>query len=274
MKNKTALIVAVVLGLIAVFAIQSYVSRVKRAAYKGTELVKVVVAKEDITRGTIIKKEIIASRGIPGKFVDSRAVLTREYENIIGQPIRYTIKKGQPILWSDLGGGRVKGLASIIGGGERAITIAVDDITGVSGLLQPNDHVDILGTFGVKVPGQEGARGGTEMTTITLLQDVTVLAAGEEMTGSMARSAKRFGVSGGYSSLTLSVTPVEAELLVFAEQQGKLSLALRNPEDIGIKENIPKITFDYIGRLTEIRQLMKERKKRIEVIRGKQKTME
>jgi Flp pilus assembly protein CpaB len=79
--------------------------------------------------------------------------------------------------------------------------------------------------------------------TFTLLQDVSVLATGDQLAnedfGSTRGSRAR-----GYSTVTLELTMEEAEVLVFAQTvKGALTLSLRNPEDVLFKENLPEINF-------------------------------
>ena len=119
-------------------------------------------------------------------------------------------------------------MAGIITKGERALSIAVGGVAAVSGFIKPNDHIDILMTVRDRESGEEA--------TITLLQNMTVLAAGQQMSEANQDNS-------GYSSLTLLVTSEEAELLVFAQQKGQLVTVLRNPEDIDTREDIPKISF-------------------------------
>jgi len=84
-----------------------------------------------------------------------------------------------------------------------------------------------------------------EQVTLTVLQKVTVIATGRETTRSLSRaSADR---SGSYSTVTLLVTPREAETLIACEQnRGRLTLALRNPDDLGYEDELPTVDFKYI----------------------------
>jgi pilus assembly protein CpaB len=109
----------------------------------------------------------------------------------------------------------------------------VDSISGVSGLLTPGDRVDLLGTFPVSskeelIPDASGG-GSVGYVTMTLLQNVTLLAVGQQLS---SVSAQQDGRRNNYSTVTLSVTVDEAELLTIAQTRGKLMLLLRNREDI------------------------------------------
>lgn len=256
MNKKTVITigVAIACGLLAIFLVNSYISGKEKALYQGMEMVTIVVITQEARAGEKITPEMIAKREVPEKYVDTNAVLAKDYELLIGQSLVYPLKRGDAVLWSSLASEaeRLKtGLASIITKGERALSIAVGGVAGVSGFIKPNDHIDILLTVRSRENGEDA--------TITLLQNMTVLATGNQMSS----SAKD---NNGYSSMTLLVTSEEAELLVFAQQKGQLVSVLRNPEDIETREDIPKITFSDILK-DEFRKNIQEKRDRIEIIK-------
>ena len=121
------------------------------------------------------------------------------------------------------------------------MSIAVGGEAAVSGLVAPNDHVDILGTFTF---ASKTLPGEMESSTLTVLQDVTILATGRELAGAQTRGGRS---SSGYSMVTLEVTPREAELLVFAQHvRGQLFLTLRNGEDVGFESELPDVNFEHL----------------------------
>ena len=88
---------------------------------------------------------------------------------------------------------------------------------------------------------------------------MTVLAAGDALSGLQSESSR-------YGSLTLLVTLEEAEILIFAQQKGRLVTVLRHPEDIETRDDIPKVKFEDILE-TEYRRDLQTTRNRIEVIR-------
>ena len=96
----------------------------------------------------------------------------------------------------------------------RAVSIPVSGAAGVSGMVRPNDCVDVLGSF--VLPSSTGSTDPSEMemVTLTVLQNVTVLAIGSDTQRTISDRKN----NSGYSSVTLQVTPREAEVLVFAQQ--------------------------------------------------------
>src|SRR5581483_2256204 len=136
--------------------------------------------------------------------------IRRGEENVIlGRPVSGKIAAGDDILWSDLElqkSSATRQLSAAVQRGQRALTIPVDMSGSLAGMLKPGDRIDILGTF---------ARGqGTDWATVTLLQNVLVIATGdirgdgEESSGGGSAQGPRT-----FSNITVSVDLEEAELL-------------------------------------------------------------
>ena len=84
-----------------------------------------------------------------------------------------------------------------------------------------------------------------ELVTLTMMQDVLVLATGKETAKTQLLGDNR-AVS-AYNSVTLEVTPREAEMLAFSEQiKGRISLSLRNPDDVYFEKTLPRVNFEII----------------------------
>jgi pilus assembly protein CpaB len=258
-KTMISMGAALVFGLLAVFMVNRYISKKESEIYKGMELVPVVAITRDTRAGEKITTEIIAKRDVPQKFAPTNAVDPKDFELLIGQKLLYPMKRGDTVLWTSLSSDaeklKAKGLAAAVTKGQRALSIAIDEVGGVGGLIKPNDHIDILCTVRSEATGQEA--------TLTLLQNITVLATGRTMAGD-AKPGREGG--GGYGTLTLQVTLEEAELLVFAQKRTSLQTILRNPEDIDTREDIPKVGFSDILK-DEYRRGLQERRNKIEIIK-------
>jgi len=252
MKNKFPLIVAALVGVVAFFAIQSYVNKMERATQAQLRGDPVVAASRDIAAGTELTMPMIMAKPVPRKFIPSQAVEgVAQVKQIIGRKTAVPIKAGQIVLWSDLAGENRGGLASVIPTGEGAYTVSIGK--GVKpALLQPSDHVDIIGSFTVPKPGfsmpastTANFRQGPDMVNIVLLQNVTVLAVGDQFSG----ASRAQGPTGG--DLTLSLTLPEAQLLMFASEHGELGAILRRAGDAEVKPRaeLPRLTFDAIDKL-------------------------
>lgn len=256
--NKKILITiacSVAAGIIAVVLVNYYITKQEKAIYKGMELVSVIAVTKDVPAGTKLTGSMLAKRKVPEKYVHGNAVDPKDANLVIGQILNFPLKRSDPILWTDLqeeGGVLRPGLAGTVTKGERALSIAVDSVSGVSGLLKPNDHIDVLCTVRSQETGEEA--------TITLVQNITILATGSALSGEKpTRHA-------GYGTLTLLVTLEEAELLVFAQTKGRIVALLRNPEDIDTSKDIPRVTFSDVMK-KEYRKQIQQRRDRIEVIK-------
>jgi pilus assembly protein CpaB len=264
MKQKLILIASVIIGLLAAVLTKSYLTAKERELSKWkaqfeqrNAKVAVAAVKKDIPSGTVLTLADIGGievieRGMRGHFVKAADHLT-----LIGRKTVNVLKEGSPIFWSDIEGGApgARGLSGDIKQRMRAISINVSGSASVSGMVQPNDHVDVLGTF--SFPSKE-ISGEMELVTMTIMQNVLVLATGKETSKSMLLATRPS--SSSYNSVTLEVTPREAEMLAFTEQiKGRLALALRNPTDIYYEKTLERVDFKKIQ--AEIEQLNEFRQK-------------
>lgn len=274
MKNRIPLIVAVVLGIVVVFAIQNYVAGIREQANNQLRGRPVVAAAVNIEPGTEITEQMLKDISIPPRYIPRQALTSlEEKRQVVGRTVRVAVPADTPLLWSDLEVEKRGGLSALIPEGERAFT--VDISAGVdSKLLQLNDRVDILGIFEEPAEtGPVGPAGGapgyaTDQTVcVVLLQNVNILALGETI--GEVYSQDIAGMSGG--GVTFSVTLQEAQLLMYAAQHGDLAMALRREGEIQVFErgDLPRITMAELetitGRLDDQRQ-----SRTIEVMRGRE----
>jgi len=128
-------------------------------------------------------------------------------------------------------------------------------------LLTPGDRVDVLGTFPVSDETQlvKDATGQKAVgyVTMTLLQNVTLLAVGTMLSNVNAEAPEK---RHSYSSVTMSVTVDEAELLTIAQTRGKLMLLLRNRDDVEVA-TVTRRTLKEV--LEDLEVIQREREKRI-----------
>lgn len=125
-------------------------------------------------------------------------------------------------------------------------------------MVRPNDSVDVLGSFVLPAAGAAGKTDELEMVTLTVLQNVTILAIGSDTQRTFSERKN----NSGYGTVTLQVTPREAEVLVFAQQmKGKLFLTLRNPADIYFEPELERVDFNQIER--ELKSLNQYRQEKI-----------
>lgn len=258
MKNKLIMTVAVLVAGLAFFMNWSYLRKEREALYEGAVKVKVIVPKRDLPSMTVLAIEDLALREEFKSAVGANAFYEDDLDSLLGKKLLFPVRRGDPLLWSQVDMPRRirSGLSPVIEKGKRAVSLSIAGAQAVSGLVQPNDHVDILGTF--TFPARDNPKQ-VESITLTLMQNVSVIATGSNIAGQRDRGGER---SGGYSTVTFAVTPREAELLVFAQQtRGQLYLSLRNPEDRNYESELPSVNFDYIEAV--LQELNEKRQKEI-----------
>ncbi len=190
MKNKLALVVAVVLGLIAVYGIARWQQGEKAKYEQKFKTVRVAAAGKRIPAGTVLDRTCLLSEeskdgkvllGIekPETAVTGENIMVGDEDRLIGLTINRTVERGDDLLVSYFRQ-PVEKLDTQLHLGERAITLRVDAISGVASNITPGSHVDIIGTFplaqqaGAAAPMR--AAGAAASRTLLLFQDVTVIA--------------------------------------------------------------------------------------------------
>ncbi len=213
-KQIATVILALGLGLIATFLTGQYV---QNSVTKQTK----AMTKEYAQHTASLKKEMELNEG-------KLEALGQRYEDLVrlvqAMPkggAAEPVKPQQPIDQNTFSG--------VMSAGKRAITIQVDTLSAIGGLLSPGDFVDVIATL--KIP--EGVKGigkdKTKDVVTVLFQNLQVLAVGTLF--------KSIGGVGLYEdrqrtnliNVTLAVSPQEAGLLTFAQANGKLQLSLRSP---------------------------------------------
>lgn len=238
LTRRQAFAVAAVIALIVAALVYFVLSR-ETAPPEDVEpqQVSVLVAERDIPAFSTITSEMISSKEMDTRAVPSGALT--EPEQAIAKISQNAIIKGQTLTGADVGPRSAQqGLTFVIPGGMRAVTVALDPISGVGGFVFPGDRVDVLTTF----------QQGEVAMTKTILQSVEVLAMNEQTTrpGAQTGGVQATDQSGQpaegaataeapatiqVKSATLAVTPDQAQKLLLAAYKGAVHLALRPREE-------------------------------------------
>ena len=251
MKHKLVPFVSVAIGVIAFILTSTYLRNQlaeleaeRERLHAGARKIWVVAAARPIPKNTIIEQSDLGKREVYQTETAGRdPVVPEDAPLIIGKRATFNVETNQVLFWTDIEGSRPLsvGLSATIKSGMRAISLPVSGSAAVSGMIQPNDRIDVLGTF--SFPSDTMA-DEMETVTLTVLQDVTVLATGTRMANSASQRSQK---TTSYNSVTLEVTPREAELLVFAQHtQGRISFSLRNPTDVYFEKDLPEINFNHL----------------------------
>ena len=267
MKRKIVLIASLVAGLVAALLTRFYIAAkdaevrdFKEAFDAKYGTMWVLCFKRDVPSGTVLSKGDLQLKKVPKLGLQGQAVDEEGFRDVVGRKLLYGRKERETLFWADVEGGNpaVTGLSADIKRQMRAVSINCSGAASVSGMVRPNDHVDVIGTFDLTDPSLSSGPRAKSLVTCTILQNVLVLATGQQ-TAKM--QAKAFGAA-GYSTVTLEVTPREAEMLAFAEQiKGRLVLTLRNRNDTHYEKELPKVDFDKIcGEIEELNQKRQQQK--------------
>jgi pilus assembly protein CpaB len=231
--NRKALLASLFIAAVGVVLMVMYRERYEEQTAGGDQ-VAVLMAAQDIPLGTVVSEKMLTVRSKREAYVESRHVRAADVSRVIGVRVSMEVKAGESILWSDLAveTGERRDLSALVRSGMRAITIQTDETATFGGLLRPGDHIDVFLT---------AARGTGRDTraTVPLLQNALVLAVGRD-TGDIAEGLQRR--PGSDSQVTLGVTLAQAQALTLAEDRGRLTLALRNPDDTALDADHPQTT--------------------------------
>ncbi len=210
-KGMTYMALAVVAGLVAAFGIQRYVAHKTYIPPVATG--QVVVSTAEVSPGNALSAGAVKVVSWPKELIPPQAA--SGLNQVDGRVVQSPIAKGEPVLFSKLAPvGTSAGLSSMLDDNKRALTVRVDDVIGVAGFIHPRDKVDILADL--KVPGKD------ENYSKIILQNITVLSIGQSW------DQKGDGKPVLANTVTLELTPEQAEVLNLASNEGRIRLALRS----------------------------------------------
>ena len=221
-----ALAGAVFFGLVSIYAAKFYLEQ-RMSQDKIQRETSVVIAATDIPLGTKIEPQHIKMVGYPKELLPDQA-LVKDSE-VIGRVSISDIPAKTPVLSRQLAGpGAQPGLSGVTPAGMRAVSVRVDEASSVGGFVAPGTYVDVIA---IMQPQLDGAKQVSKV----ILQKVRVLAGGQQMRTSPD------GKPALVNTVTLEVTPSQAEKLKLAEAEGRLQLSIRNATDL-IVEKTPGAT--------------------------------
>lgn len=189
------------------------------AAPKASNSRDIVVAAKPMGVGVTVKPGDVRLQPVPVDQFPKGAF--SKIEEVIDRPVVSNILMDEPVLEGRLAQrGSGLGLAPIIPVGMRAVSVRVSDVAGVAGFVLPGLRVDVLVTG--TPPGNNNNAGSV---TTTCLQNILVLSAGQTIQPDSRGQAIQT------PTVTLLVSPEQAEILTLAGNEGRIQLVLRNSSD-------------------------------------------
>jgi pilus assembly protein CpaB len=231
MNNRAsliALVVGVFAGILCFFLLFQKTSEID----KKTTPIEVLVAARYIPAGSVLTAEMVVKQSIPESYVSPSAVQNiNEVSNLL---TLVPISAGEQVL-SNKFGSSDNSLAFNLNNGLRAYTLEVNETSGVGNLLHPGNHVDVI------------AKITTNKRQITsfVFQDIEILATGQKLEQS---EQKNSDVSEAYDTVTLALTPDQAETLMYLDGQ-PIRLLLRAPNDDEIVSISPKSDDEVVSKI-------------------------
>ena len=237
-SSRGLLPLAVVSGLVAAALVFIALVRAGDDGRRGSGLagttLRVVIAEQDIPARTEIGPEMLSVIEVPGSLAVNGALASVEL--LIGETTRYPVVAGQQVTLAGVGSqNEDDSLVWVVGKGFRALAVEVDEIRGVGGLLLPGDRVDVISVFNADAAGVDSA--------VTALQDIEVLAVGQKTQEALPPAKAVDGAASGTSTssgqrpadaepqpeartVTLALTPEQAQMLALIQEKGKIWLSL------------------------------------------------
>jgi pilus assembly protein CpaB len=212
------LALAVISGLGAGYSALQYMSERSTPLVTAgdRETLPVVLASADLPVGRVLQTGDVRvvdwpAGSIPTGFASAA-------EEVTGRSLISAVQANEPILATKLADSGLLGLIPLIEPGMRAMTVRVDDVVGVAGFVGPKTRVDVI--LIMTPPGER------EPLSKVILQNIEAVAAETNI------EPTEDGTAVIVTSVTVLVTPEEAEKLALASQEGEIRMALRNTLDV------------------------------------------
>ncbi len=219
-STVTVGMLAILFGLVAAYGARRFFEPAPPVDTR----VEVVVSRINLPKYARIREQDVEVVKMDPSKVPAGAIHSRQLA--LYRTVHDTLMAGQPVTESSLYGvGETPTLAEQLPNGYRAVTIAVDRINALGGLLLPESFVDISLTVNSAHPDLQG------IATKTILRHIKVLATSQQRFKSEERMEPEF------RSVTVAVTPEDANKLILAQRHGTLSVTLRGEHDGEVAEN-------------------------------------
>jgi pilus assembly protein CpaB len=215
-RYRFVLYLALVIAGAATFGVYRVITAMQTKSRVATRAV--VVAAADIPEGASLTPSVLTVAQWPE--VTAPAGVYGNVDSLTGRVTRVAIFQGEPVVPGRLAPtGTTAGLEVKIAPGKRAMAVRIDDVAGLSGLIQPNSRVDVLVTL------RDNQDGRSEQVSKLFMSNMRVLSIGAEV----QRGAD--GTALNAATAALEVTPDEAERLAVAMREGAIQLVMRGYGD-------------------------------------------
>lgn len=239
-----ALGMAVVCGALAVWLTSQWLNAKAAegqiSAQEKIPMASIVIAAQDLEIGTLLSSDNLTLTEWPKSNVPRGAF--EQIEAVAGRVAVTRLSAGEPLQAAELAdAGSGAGLVALIPPGRRAMSIKVDEVSGVAGFILPNTYVDVISV------DHKSNRETREAKTI--LKKIKVLAIAQETTTEKGKAKI-------VKSVTLELLPKEAETLALHSILGSIHLILRNPLEMLGEEPSPEVAPVVVKRAKFAKKVM------------------
>jgi pilus assembly protein CpaB len=226
--RRTTLLIAIILAIGTGWLTLTYLSSVKPA--QNEQRAVLIAAQEIAARSRIVDTMFRTEmRPVTGLEPDSLS----NGNQAVGSLALVTIPIGAELTSSDIGSNVAFALPVRLAPGMRAVSIPVDRVKGVSGMILPGDRVDVIA-----IP--PGGSSGPPPKAVTIFRGIRVLAVGNTLENAVATPGPDEQTA---ATVTLEVNPKQADLLAWADANSTLRLALRSPREAIRSEPVEELTL-------------------------------
>ena len=225
-KTVVPLVVALCLGTLAAVVGRNIIARDRQGGGATAGMTRAVVARADLTPGAVIRDADIGVREVPSAGLPAGLAFA-DPRDVVGRVVTTQVVKDQVVLSTLLAPkGSGGGLQAMVPAGMRAVTLEVNEFSGLAGLLTPGARIDVVQTI------EPRGEARTERVARTIVENLRVLAVGRRMsTASGGQGPSGEVDTGPAKSVTLLATAEQAEAIDLASHVGVPRLVLRNGAD-------------------------------------------
>ena len=295
MMLLSAIAFGVIAAILSVLYLKSREAAIRESLIGKDEImVEVIVPNINLPAGTRLAAEQLSLFEIPEKFVPDATVRPDNYESFLGSFMLRDVTEGRPLLASDIDAEFPRDFSDLIEPGHRAMTIQVDELNSLSGMIRAGNQVDIFVIIttkltgfkpaadlasglpdaladaavdglglpeGIEVPDEVknlvGVQEKPKDVIIPVLQDIRVIATGREAHQAYLDqyNLPQQRLEDSFTAMTLDVSPRQVGLLSLASDKGDLVAVLRNRNDRGLADFEGITPFDLIKEAARLKKL-------------------
>ena len=228
MKNPRALALSIFMGLIALLMQYSCIKKERDVLLSDSQLIPTVIAVRNIPKNVKLDETMFKVDNVPKKWVQPGAL--QKLEEVDGQISASPIQMNEQVLSTKLVSLEDAGLAFKVPKRKRGIAMAVYEVNAVGGHVKPGNYIDVLGSFDF------GEGDKSDLRTVTLFQNVLVLAVGDDLGQSNPQTLDAAAAQDNYvrnttrnnGTIVVSLSPLDCQKVTLAQEMGSLSLSLRS----------------------------------------------